>query len=110
MYALLLIPLLFGALGDFQTSFCYVGIFGISGFLECDHIKDTLLFNPGLGVDMSLDLVNDTISINFHLPKLHNYQLDLYNFTEGDLIYNLDDHAYNFFDGAVWLPLIQPQP
>lgn len=154
---LLIIPLLFGGLGDWQASFCNIGIVGIDETLSCDKIKDTLLIQEGPHVSLDLDQESDTLTIGFSggegpndidcangfiksydsedakfscgtvnalavqqeiiqpsvmeiyvdsqkqlFPQYTLEQRNNLNPSEGFIIYNLDFHKYQYFNGNFW--------
>ena len=72
-----LVPLLFGAFetNSFQNTLCNIQIFGLSDFIQCDKLRDSLILKGEGNVVLSLDNSTDTVTIEV-LPTEINVQTE----------------------------------
>lgn len=61
-----IIPLLFGLISDssWQTTFCDIRLVNSLNILHCDRIQDTLTFEAGTNIAITLTNATDTIKIS----------------------------------------------
>lgn len=59
----------YGYSEGWQNVFCKISIYGSPDILECDGIKDTLVLKGGNNIQISMDNLTDTITIDATIPN-----------------------------------------
>lgn len=78
-----------------QNVFCKITLFGSPNFLVCDNMKDTLTFQAGQDIAITLDNVTDTITIAATVEKIDENGTNLG--TSGATVFRGEvSHIWNF--------------